>query len=199
MTTARPAFNVFLVLYALAFGLIAGLGSALWIVKRPYPVGRAEARAWVAWPQLGASDVDPYSRAILSRSGDIPIGLGEGFPMTATVDDSNRPLEARCTYRLAGQTPAARFWTLTLYGEDGQIIENAQERGSFTSAEIVRDETGRFDIVLARQPEPGNWLQMPKEGRVKVVLRLYDTPLSASLVRLDPAILPSVTREGCES
>jgi hypothetical protein len=46
-------------------------------------------------------------------------------------------------------------------------------------------------------PEPGNWLQTPAGGRLRAILRLYDTPVAGSLSWLDPGSLPIVRREGC--
>ena len=35
-------------------------------------------------------------------------------------------------------------------------------------------------------PQPGNWLPLGVDGRFEVVLRLYDTPVSATAAALDP-------------
>jgi hypothetical protein len=185
------------VLYSLALALILGLGTAYWSVRGTYPLGRTQAQGWVAFPKLGARDVDPYARAILARTGDIPLGLGEGIALLAEVDSDGRALDAACRYRIAGITPVARYWTLTLYGPDGRPVRTELERSGFTSAEVVRDLEGRFEVVLSRMPEPGNWLQTPAGGRLRAILRLYDTPVAGSLSWLDPGSLPIVRREGC--
>ena len=49
---------------------------------------------------------------------------------------------------VSGMTPAARYWTLTLYDPDGRLVANAIDRHSFTSDEIVRDIDGRFAITV---------------------------------------------------
>ena len=62
---------------------------------------------------------------------------------------ARRPL--RC--RLSGITPAARFWTLTLYNADGELVANSVNRYGFTSQEIVRRPTALSrSRRAARQP-----------------------------------------------
>ena len=59
---------------------------------------------------------------------------------------------------LSGITPAARFWTVTLYDLDGRLVPNAVDRYGFTSQEIARHADGSFEIVIAPRARPGNWL-----------------------------------------
>jgi hypothetical protein len=76
-------------------------------------------------------------------------------------------------------------------------VRTPLERSGFTSSEVLRDAEGRFEIAIARMPQPGNWLQAPESGRLRAILRLYDTPVAGSLSWLDPGSLPAVRREGC--
>lgn len=196
---ARPRSipQAFLVLYALAIGLGLGLGSVSFVTKTSYPLGGVSAGPWVAWPRVGARDADPYVKAIDARTATIPLALGEGLMITADKDGSGQPLEARCVYRVAGNTPTARAWTLTLYDEKGGLPANDTGRNGFTSSEILREMDGTFVIVLAREAQPGNWLPMPASGKPSLVLRLYETPASAASAALEPRSLPSITRGEC--
>lgn len=194
---ARPLPSAVYVLYALSLALVLGLGTVYWSVRDTFPLGRMQTQGWVAYPNLGSRTIDPYARAILARTGEIPLALGEGIALVAEVDGDGRPLDAACRYRIAGLTPAARYWTLTLYGPDGRPVRTPLERSGFTSSEVLRDAEGRFEIAIARMPQPGNWLQAPEAGRLRAILRLYDTPVAGSLSWLDPGSLPAVRREGC--
>ena len=75
--------------------------------------------AWKAWPKTGTADIDPYARAAVARSGELPIGSGDGVAFLARSDEKGRPLDGRCDIAVSGITPAARFWTLTLYDTQG--------------------------------------------------------------------------------
>ena len=82
-------------------------------------LGTLTIGAWTARPNSGTAEIDPYSRASIARSGELPIGTGDGIAFSATTDDKKRPLDGRCDVVVSGVTPAARFWTLTLYDPQG--------------------------------------------------------------------------------
>lgn len=193
------AFNVLLIVYAAALGLAGGLYSALWMIEGDYPFGQRRAQAWTAWPQLGSPDIDPYARAILARNGDIPLGLGEGLAFHADADDAGRPLDRNCVYVVAGETPPARYWTLTVYDANGVYDPSPTGRSHTTSARILRDEAGSVEVVIAREPQPGNWLAAPPTRRFQIVMRLYDTPVGGTLGWVAQDGLPRIQRGECRA
>src|SRR5437899_8247567 len=101
-------------------------------------LGTLKIGAWTARPKNGTADVDPYSRATITRNGELPIGTGDGIAFTATTDDKKKALDGRCDVVVSGVTPAARFWTLSLYDNKGHLVANALQRSGFTSQVIVR-------------------------------------------------------------
>ena len=133
------------------------------------------------WPRrdAGGPDADPYSVAILARTGEVPLGSGEGIGFTADTDDDGEPLDGRCTYAVSGQTPAARLWTLTAYNSGGRLMANAARRSGFHSREILRRADGTVDITVSRAGAAGNWLPIAPVERFRLVFRLYDTPAIA--------------------
>jgi hypothetical protein len=188
---------VVMTLYAVSLGLTLGLGATSMVLDRDYPVGRVHLGPWITWPKLGAADADPYTRVSISRRADIPLGLGEGIMLRAVADGAGQPLDPSCRYRIGSRVPQARLWTLTLYDEQERPIRTELGRAGFTSAEIVRDDGNGFHIELARDPRPGNWIQLPPSGRFTMDLRLYDVPGVAGASGLDAAILPSIERLDC--
>ncbi|GJE46491.1 DUF1214 domain-containing protein [Methylobacterium soli] len=190
--------QVGLVLYALALGAVLGLASADWATRGGYPFGGVAIGAWTAWPRTGSLGADPYARAVNARRGEIPLAVGEGMLVTAATDDAGETLDATCTYRLAGITPPARAWTLTIAGRGARDPARPPMREGFTSTEILRERDGRFVIMVGPEVEPGNWLPSPRaSGPVRLALRLYDTPVAASTGSLDRDSLPAITRLGC--
>ena len=185
-----------LILYALALALGLGLRSAYWALKGDYPFGSKRVGPWTVWPRVGSRETDPYARAVIARTGDIPLGVGEGLLLTAATDEEGQPLEARCTYRIGMVTPQTRLWTLTLYDGDRPVATDLMRSG-FTSAEVLRDVDGRAAIVLSRDVQPGNWLRMPETGRVSLALRLYETAAAVGSTAVDRSALPSIARLGC--
>lgn len=198
MSLRFPSFAL-LTLYVLSLAAALGLGSAHLATAGRYPFGGIRVGPWTAWPRTGSRDADPYARAINARSADIPLGAGEGLMLAARTDDEGRPLDSACVYRFAGETPPARMWTLTLYDGAGRLVASELGRSGFTSAEVLRDANGRFTVTAAREAQSGNWLPMPGSGRVNAVLRLYDTPASASSAALERRLLPTIERLACAS
>ena len=185
-----------LVVYTLLLALGLGLGSAYWAINGNPPFGSLRLGPWQAWPQLGAPAADPYMRAIIARRGDVPLATGEGMGFTASVDNDGRPLDSACSYSIGPVAPIARVWTLTLYDQSGRLPSTELRRGSFTSAEVLRDTQDRFSIALSRTVQPGNWLQLPAGGPFTVALRLYDPPGAAG-ANLEEGDMPVIQRLEC--
>lgn len=194
----RGAAFPFLALVAVALGLALGLGSAWYALERDYPFGRVRVGAWTMSPRVGSREIDPYARAIVSRRGDLPLGVGEGLALRTVADDERRPIESRCTYRIGRIMPPARAWTLTAYDDSGRGSVGS-ERGSLTSAAIVRRSDGSFDITLSPEVMPDNWLQSPASAGVILILRLYDTPIASGTAAIDRNAIPRIERMGCPS
>lgn len=183
-------------LFALAVAAVIGLGATWLALSRGTAFGAVTIGAWTAWPRSGTRDVDPYARATLARSGELPIASGDGVAFFARTDDAGRPLDGRCNVVISGTTPQARFWTLTLYDRQGRLIGNVLDRQGFTSEEIVRHADGSFDIVVAPRARAGNWLPTNGAESYILVLRLYDTPVGVTTRAAREAPMPAVV-ESC--
>lgn len=181
---------------AIAAGIGIGLASSWLAVERGYGFGAVSAGPWTGWPKAGADDADPYARAVIARTGEMALGPAEGLSFLARRDSSGRLLDGRCAYILRSPVPPARYWALSLTGEDGQALPGDLRKG-FTSAEITRIAPGPFTIALSRQVRPGNWLPLPQEGPFVLMLRLYDTPLSANAGAIGAGAMPSIERADC--
>jgi len=183
-------------LYALTIGAVCGLGLTWFGLGGGPMLGAMRIGPWTAWPEAGTQDADRYVRASLARSGDLPLGAGEGLAFTAEADSFGDALDGRCRYRVDPVVPPARWWTLTLYDENGQLVANPASRFGFTSAEVLRRGDGTTVISIAPEVRPGNWLPSPK-APFSLVLRLYDTPIAAGFGRESEVSMPQVIREAC--
>ena len=181
---------------AVVIAAILGLATAWLAVDRGFLFGGIAVGPWEAWPRAGSPDADPYSIARLARTGEVPLGAGEGLAFTAATDTAGEPLSGNCTYIIDGQTPAARLWTLTAYDDGGHLMPNAARRTGFHSREILRRQDGSFVITVAPDVHPGNWLPVTTGGPFTLVFRLYDTPLTTGGAVSD-SDMPSVVQEGC--
>ena len=181
---------------AVVIAVAVGVSSAWFAVERGRFFGAINVGGWTAWPQEGSIDADPYSLAMLARTGEVPLGAGEGLSFTADRDAVGSPLSGRCTYAVIGETPPARMWTLTAYDSTGRLMVNVARRPGFHSREIVRAADGKFQISVASSVAPGNWLPIAPVERFGLVLRLYDTPLTTGSQIADLA-MPTIHPVSC--
>ena len=76
-------------------------------------------------------------------------------------------------------------------------MANAARRPGFHSREILRNADGSFDITISPEVQPGNWLPIARVDRFKLMLRLYDTPLTTGS-QLANLVMPQIVRDGCK-
>jgi hypothetical protein len=184
-------------LFAFLIATLVGLGATYFALTRGAAFGALRIGAWTAFPKTGTADADPYARATIARSGQLPVGLGDGVAFSAQADDNGKVFDGRCEVVLSGATPAARFWTLTLYNSQGQLGANSVNRYGFTSQEIVRLADGTFEIVVAPRASAGNWLPTGGVERYQLMLRLYDTAVGVSTRAGKEVPMPSVKTRNC--
>ena len=188
---------IFLTVLALVIATVVGLGLTWTTATRGTDLNTLTIGAWTARPRTGTSEIDPYARASIARSGELPVGTGDGIAFTATKDDSNKPLDGRCDIVVSGVTPPARFWTLTLYDTRGRLVPNALQRYGFTSQEIIRGVDGAFEVRIASRSRAGNWLPTGAIERYVLMLRLYDTPVGVATRTKRDAPMPTISTVGC--
>jgi hypothetical protein len=184
-------------LFALAVAAAVGLGMTQLALTRGTAFGGVTIGVWTAWPKSGTPGIDPYARAMVARTGELPVGSGDGVAFFATGDETGRLFDGRCVLVVSGTTPAARFWTVTLYDLDGRLVPNPASRYGFTSQEIVRRADGSFEIVVGPRARPGNWLPTGGIDRYVLVLRLYDTPIGVATRSAREAPMPAVRERSC--
>jgi hypothetical protein len=183
--------------FTLMVAAAIGLGATWLTLTRGIAFGSLTIGAWTAWPKSGSVDIDPYARATIARTGELPIGAGDGVAFYAHTDDTGNAFDGRCTYVVSGVTPAARYWTLTLYDAQGRLVANTIDRHGFTSAEILREAEGRFVINVGPRARSGNWLPSGGIEQFVMVWRLYDTPIGVASLTTKEGPMPAVVRKSC--
>jgi len=184
-------------LFAFIVAALVGLGTTYFALSRGAAFGALTIGSWTAWPKSGTEDADPYARATIARTGQLPMALGDGVSFSALTDDKGKILDGRCTVMVSGVTPAARFWTLTLYNAGGELVANSVGRYGFTSEEILRNADGSFAITVAPRANPGNWLPSGGIERYSLVLRFYDTAIGVATRASRELPMPAVKTRSC--
>jgi hypothetical protein len=188
----RTLSGIFL---ALGIGAVTGLGLTAASVGRGTGAGTLRIGPWLATPKAGTTDADPYARAVTARLGTLPIALADGLALVADSDSTGQTLDGRCTFRISGTMPPARYWTIAAASADYQPLVADSVRQGFTSYEVVRREDMPVDILLAPEARPGNWLPSGGAPQVKLIVRLYDTPIATTIS--SGTVLPQISRVSC--
>ncbi|MCV6546076.1 MAG: DUF1214 domain-containing protein [Cohaesibacter sp.] len=183
-----------LLFVVIAAGL--GLSSAYMAINHAQKIDLYQIGPWMAWPEATSPKSDPYTQALQAREGELLLGAGEGLSFEANHDDDGTPLDGACQYRVSGEQLPARLWTLSLVDETGHFIDNPSSRYGFHSQALLRHSGDAFDIQIGPQALSGNWLQSPSQGKFRLLLRLYDTPLTSGGTLAD-ITLPSIRWESC--
>lgn len=190
--------TLFKFLIAVLAGTALGLALTYQVLLHGISFNAVHAGPWTGLPKNGSLDIDPYARAILARTAELPLGNAEGLSFVARTDSAGAPLQPRCEYTVSGSVPPTRYWTLSLLTPNGFLIDNPAKRFGFTSAEIVRAADGKFEINVAREARPGNWLPLGATRAYVLMLRLYDTLFDFGASNVEAAALPKIVRGRCE-
>ena len=188
-----------------------GLGSA-WAALRSVSGFGAAAGPWRVSTLAGSPEADLYTRARVALGGLLALNREETMYYVAFTDSDGRALRSRCTYRVGGQPPPARWWSVTAYAEDFFLFANESGRYSINGSTVRLDGQGRFAFISAPTApvtaavtatstvasagssvqESPPWLPTPGDRGLILTLRVYN-PYPA--LAAAPGTLPAHTIE----
>lgn len=175
--------------------LVLGGGSAWYVINHlPEELYDISNGPWVTSEHFGNQEADPYTRAVVARKGLFALKKEETIYYTAEADDNGDPLSAEHDYRIEGISPAARWWSITVYGPDHYLIPNERRIFSYHMENVGADEQGRFTIHLSPDPKEHNWLPSGESGRLSVTMRLYN-PAPEVYENLGTIPMPKIIKE----
>lgn len=179
-------------------GVALGLASAWLALRNPLASApSATAGAWRTSLLAGSTDADLHTRARVALGGLLALSRDETLYFVAERDDAGAPLRSRCSYRVEGPPPPARWWSLTAYADDFFLFDHPQRAYSLNGGTARLDADGRFALVTGPAPADAatHWLPTPGDRGLMLVLRLYnpDPALVAAPGTLAP---PSIRRIG---
>jgi len=160
-----------------------GRWIADFMVARELKQPRDLVRGWSTPPAV----LGQYGTHYNIRAAVAMVGLGANLPADATypntrVDANGQALNGSHRYRLhfkAGELPPARaFWSVTAYGADDFLIDNALKRYALGSRDPLRfNADGSLDLLVqAASPaaeQQANWLPVKAGAPFLLNARLY--------------------------
>jgi hypothetical protein len=187
---------VFRLLLMCVIALGVGFGLSYYALTDGRMFTVSQLGPWTAWPDVGAPNPNPYTRAHLTREAALQLGQAEGLHLVASVDSAGEPLSRNCTYRLEGRTPQATFWTLVATDPAGVNVAVPDGPLALRSTGIVRENDGSLRIHVGTRLAPGNWLELAGEGPFTLGLTLYDTAVFTGFGATGDT-MPAIVREAC--
>lgn len=187
-----------LTLLAVGIAVVGGAASVWYALDHNDGFDTLRVGVWTAFPDIGTPGSSPYARASVARNGVLALGRAEGLNFVAERDAGGAELARTCTYRIAGNVPTARFWTLYAADRAMKPLPSAASRPSaLDSWGAVGLGKAQIDVVVSPHPWPGNWLYVGGKGPMKLMLTLYDTPIASS-AEVTSVEMPRLTKIGCD-
>lgn len=161
------------------------MDKALSITKRKIKERLADRSQHENGWMVRRSGIGQYGTDYAVRTAVAQIGLGalqpeEAVYPNATIDSNNETLSGKNNYKIhfpAGNLPPVdAFWSLTMYDENGFLIESTINRYALGDRDNLEfNSDGSLDLLMQYdKPEAlsNNWLPTPK-GEFALTLRLY--------------------------
>jgi hypothetical protein len=156
---------------------------------------------WSSVPSLGDPKRSIYTRAYVATYGLFALSKPESVYFSADHAINEESLDGLSCYILSGNdiqsaSVSPRWWSLTVYDDDGYLVESSEKRYSYNSENIIYNSTGNFEVYLADRPAGNiqNWIKTPTDGLFSVVLRVYQPgeEFFSNLKRVDLPIIEKV-------
>jgi hypothetical protein len=189
---------VLAVLAVLVIGGAIGYGTAVAAYEGMYSRGMVRNGQWVTNLAAGSSEAGLYARATVALHGLLALDKSETVYYQCVGDDKGEQLRSNCDYRIEGRPLDARWWSITLYGQDDFLIPNEQRRYSFNTNTVKLSPDGSYVIYLSGSLKEGNWLPSGTgDQKVVLTLRLYN-PGQSVYDNPGGIELPRIIRDGCK-
>jgi hypothetical protein len=150
--------------------------------------------SWGINTTIGGAQVDPYSKAFVALHGLLALNKSEAIYFFTGEDAAGDRLDGNCTYTVSGTGIQARWWTVTIYGEDDYLIPSDQSKFALSVHDLGTD---RFSFKVGPDvDETELGLSTGSENTFNLTLRAYN-PMAELLDNLQGAKLPVIENETC--
>nr|WP_275065145.1 DUF1214 domain-containing protein [Bartonella sp. ML70XJBT] len=185
-------FNITIFFFIFVFSILCGILSVDYVLNSFPHFGRFTIEKWSAYPQVGTTDMDPYTRARTAKQGIVSLGRTEGIQFQIWQDNQGRPLHPHCHYLLKGSIPETRLFTLYTADKSLKPYTSSKEIPfELHTNAITYEHDGTLRIHISHTPQAGNWLATVSQKEFGLILTLYDTSI-ISATALQKLTLPSV-------
>jgi len=181
---------------ALVIALVLGIGSAFGCIILISSASTVKNGPWRTDLTAGSSAGNIYSRALIALKGLLALNESETMYFSAFTDDRGDRLRDRCSYIIEGRPLAARWWSITLYGQDDFLVPNQLNRYSYSMTTVRWNNDGTYTIRVSPKAGGGNWLPCAGGRHFTLIVRLYN-PDPSVYEHPGSTPLPRIMKESC--
>jgi hypothetical protein len=161
---------------AIIAGIVLGAASAWAALELGANSFGERYGAWTHNRAAGSTAADLYTRAIIAKEGLLALSAREALYFNLAEDQDGRPLSESCIYDLTGGDLDTRWWSVTIYSDDGFLVQNGDHAHSIDASHVA---LGRGGVWRARvAPVRGDaayWLSSREARRdFSLTLRVYN-------------------------
>ena len=187
--------NLGIIALAIIGGAISGIAYNIINARDPKEISPQIINGWRRYRQIGNKEVSPQLRAWIAKVGIFALPPSEVLYFDRNTDSAGNPLIENCNYRIDVFGLPSRWWSVTVYAENGFLPKNQDQHLSFTS----QNGSAGASLLLSRQdPRKEGWVSTHKAGNFQVFLRAYQ-PIPGSAEDLAQWNLPHIIRLGCDA
>jgi hypothetical protein len=181
---------------AIAAGVVIGAASAWATLEIGSHSFGERYGAWTHNRAAGSTAAGPYTRAIIAKEGLLALSAREALYFNLAEDETGRPLSESCVYELSGRELAARWWSVTLYGRDGFLVQNSDVAHSIDASRVRLGRGGLWRARIAPvRGDAAYWLSSREARRgFSLTLRVYNPHRD---FRAGAETLPELRRISC--
>ncbi len=180
-------------------GMAAGLMCSIFLFHSIKDVTSIDIDGWQHNANVGSENASALSRTVISIMGFLGLSREETVYFLADRDTEGEPLESACEYTVNGRITSehARWWSITAYNTKTQkLIENSEDKYSYTGDTIVFNDDGSFSINIAASKQQGNWIPVSEKTSFDLLLRLYN-PTAFVTKQTQTLMLPKIIKGHC--
>lgn len=148
--------------------------------------------SWRLPPKMDLSE-NMWTRAKVALTGVFALRESEVFYAVANQDKEGKALEGKSTYKVSGKNFDARYWSITLYGEDYFLVPNEGNSFNVNMYDVNYDKKGNFSFIISPKKQSGTWLPSDKKQKFDLLLRLYN-PSEKIINNLENLELPVIEK-----
>jgi hypothetical protein len=117
----------------------------------------------------------------------------ETIYLVAKDDTEGQLLSGNHDYIVTGVPMAARYWSITMYGEDYFLVPNEVNRFNYNMMSLQYESDSSFSFHISPTKKEGNWLPSGENHNFYLTLRLYH-PDEELVNTIETANLPIIKR-----